>query len=159
MGNTRATMCDQLTEKIKPMIMPIIDELSAELVELNMKQRGKTVVVDIIADKLNGGITVDECTAINKQVVCALENRQWFGEDFIVEVSSPGLDRTLKTTKDFTRVIGRKVRVHLREPIEETIEHNGIVVHVKENQITIQKKNTMVTIPLVVISKAVQMIE
>ena len=58
-----------------------------------MKQRGKTVVVDIIADKCNGGITVDECTAINKQVVCAIENRQWFGEDFIVEVSSPGLDK------------------------------------------------------------------
>jgi ribosome maturation factor RimP len=139
--------------------MPIIKGLSAELVELSMKHHGKTVVVDIIADKINGGITVDECSTINKQVVRAIESQQWFSENFIVEVSSPGLDRALKTAQDFTRAIGRKVRIHLLEPVEEKVEHQGIVARVQENFITIQKKDAMVNIPLEYISKAVQMIE
>jgi len=152
-------MCDKLTEQVKTTIIPIIEGVSAELVELNLKQHGKTVVLDIIADKLSGGITIDECTIINKEVASAIESQQWFGEDFIIEVSSPGLDRPLKTKRDFERVIGRKVRIHLKKPVDEKVEHHGIVINVTDSQITIQKKDTMVSIPLTDISKAVQMIE
>ena len=147
-----------MTEKIEALIMPYIEELSAELIELDMKHRGKTVVIDIVADR-PGGITVGECTFINKKVDRQIEKKQWFGEDYIVEVSSPGLDRALKTPKDFSRVLGREVRFHLLEEVEGKVEHLGEVVEVKEDGILIKTKDKTITIPFGDISKAVQVIE
>jgi len=152
-------MRSELTEQIAALIANITGELSAELIEWNLKKRGNTVVVDIIADKPNGGITIDECTSINKQVVRGIEVKQWFNDDFVVEVSSPGLDRELKTLNDFLRAVGRKVRIHLREPIEGKVEHHGKITKVGENQVLIRKNEQTITIPLKHISKAVQVIE
>ena len=152
-------MWDELTEQVETLIMPCIQELSAELVELNLKKRGKTVVVGIIADKPHGGITVGECTLINKKVVRAIGKRRGFDGDYVVEVSSPGLVRALKTSKDFSRVLGRKVRVHLLESVGGKREHLGEVAGVQENQILITEGNEPVAIPLEHIAKAVQVIE
>ena len=151
-------MHDTLTEQIEALIMPFIDELSVELIELNVRRRGKTVIVDIIVDRPEGGITIGECTRINKKVNRGIEEKQWFGEDYEVDVSSPGLDRALRTQKDFLRVLGREVRFHLLEPVEGKVEQLGEVYEVNESQILIKKKEKIVTIPLKDISKAAQVI-
>ena len=151
-------MRDKMTEQVEDLVMPYIEELSAELVELNVRHQGKIVVVDIIADR-PGGITIGECTFINKKVSQGIEKKQWFGEDYVVEVASPGLDRAIKTPKDFSRVLGRKVRIHLLEAVEGKVEHHGEVAHVQENEILIRTKDKNITIPLKIISKAVQVIE
>lgn len=150
-------MREPLTEQIEALINPPIDELSAELIELDIKHHGNTVVIDIVVDKL-GGITIKECVFINKKVDHALERKQWFGEDYVVKVSSPGLDRALKTSKDFTRAKGRAVRFHLSEPVEGKIEHLGEVFEVEGDKIAIKKKDQAITIPLKHILKAVQVI-
>jgi len=152
-------MRSELNEQIEAMITHFAGEHSAELIEWNLKKRGSTVVVDITADRSNGGITIDECTSINKQVVRGIEEKQWFGDDFVVEVSSPGLDRELKTFNDFLRAVGRKVRIHLKEPVEGKVEHHGKITKVEENQVLIHKNDQTITIPLEHISKAVQIIE
>ena len=133
-------MGDKLTERIQTLIMPHIQELSAELVELRLKYHRGRIIVDIIADRPEGGITIGECTSINKRVTQVIEQHQCLGEDYVVEVSSPGLDRALTTLKDFSRAIGRKVRFHLFKPIEEKKEHLGEVAEVQGNQILIKKK-------------------
>ncbi len=151
-------MQDKLTEQIEALIMPYIEELSAEIVELNVKQRGNTVVIDIAADR-PGGITIGECTFINKKVDREIEKRQWFDGNYVVEVSSPGLDRALKTSKDFLRVLGREVRFHLLDALEGKVEHLGEVVEVNEDKILIKTNDKTITVPLGSISKAVQVIE
>ena len=152
-------MCNELNEQIEALITHFTRELSIELIEWNLKKRGNTVVVDIIADKPNGGITIDECTSINKQVVRGIEEKQWFNDDFVVEVSSPGLDRELKTLNDFLRAVGRKVRIHLKEPVEGKVEHHGEITKVGENRVSIYKNDQTIVIPLEYISKAVQVID
>jgi len=152
-------MHNELTAQLEVLIKQLTEELSTELVEWNLKKRGKTVVIDIIADKLKGGITIDECTSINKQVVRGVEEKQWFGDNFVVEVSSPGLDRTLKTFNDFARAVGRKVRVHLNGPVEGKVEYHGKILELQDNEILIQNNDKTIIIPLECITKAVQIIE
>jgi ribosome maturation factor RimP len=152
-------MQDKLTEKIEALIMPCIAELSADLVELNVKHRGTTTVIDIVADKPEGGITIGECTSINKKISRQIEQEQWFGEDFIVEVASPGLDRALKTSKDFLRVLGRNVRFHLLQMLEGKLEHIGKVIEVNDDEVLVKTNDKTITIPLTIISKSVQVIE
>ena len=152
-------MCsEELKGEIEAMITPVLDELTAELIELSIKKRGDTIVLDVIADKPNGGITLDECSYINKQILKKLEQGKLLGEDYAVEVSSPGLDRALKNTKDFMRVRGRNVRFHLTQAVENNIEHQGRVVDVAGNLVSIISQEKTITIPLEVISKAVQVI-
>jgi len=152
-------MHSELTTQLEALIKQLTEELSTELIEWNLKKRGKTVVIDIITDKLNGGITINECTSINKQVVRAVEEKQWFGDNFVVEVSSPGLDRALKTFNDFARAVGRRIRVHLEEPVEGKVEHHGKISGVQDNQILIQNNGKTIIIPLDCITKAVQIID
>ena len=149
---------EELENEIGAMITPILKEITAELVELSIKRQGKTFVLDVIADKLAGGITIDECAFINKQIVKTLEQECFLGDDFVVEVSSPGLDRALKTSKDFRRVRGRNVRLHLKQAVENKIEYQGQVADVAEDQINIVSQEKTITIPLDAISKAVQVI-
>ena len=149
---------EELTDEIGSLIAPILTELTAELVELNIKRRGDTVVVDVIADKPSGGITLDECAYINRQIVKKLEPGNLLGDDYVVEVSSPGLDRALKTSKDFMRVRGRNVRFHLKQAVENMIEHQGRVTDVAGDFVSIVIQGKTVMIPLDAISKAVQVI-
>lgn len=151
-------MHDKLTEQVSALIMPYIEELSAELVELDVKYRGNTVVIGIVADR-PGGITIGECAFINKKVDRQIEERQWFGGDYAVEVSSPGLDRAIETQKDFSRVLGREVRFYLRAAVEGKVEYVGRVVEALEDQILVNTNNKNITIPLGSISKAVQVIK
>ena len=151
-------MRDKLTEQIEALIMPYIEELSAELVELNVKHRGKTVMIEVVADR-PGGITIGECTLMNKKADREIENKQWFGEDYVIEVSSPGLDRPLKTSADFSRAIGREVRFHLLEAVEGKVEHLGVVLEVKKEEILVNTNDKTITVPLETISKAVQVIK
>ena len=112
----------KLTEDIERLIMPCIKKLFVELIELRIKHRGKTVIVDVTADKPQGGITLGECSIVNKHIAKKIEEKGLIEDPYEVEVASPGLDRPLVTEKDFTRVIGRSVRFHLLEPIEEKCE-------------------------------------
>jgi ribosome maturation factor RimP len=153
-------MCSELNGQIEELITQFTDVLSAELVvDWNLKKRGKTTVIEIIADKPGGGITIGECALINKSVVRGIEEKQWFGGDFVIEVSSPGLDRALKTRNDFHRAIGREIRVHLLEPVEGKVEYKGKISEVNEGQVLINYNGQIITIPLKHISKAVQIIE
>lgn len=152
-------MRSDLKKQIDTLILNITNDLSCELVEWSTRKRNGTVVIDIIADKPHGGITIDECTAINKSVVAQIEEQHWFGDDYVVEVASPGLDRTLKTANDFIRATGRRVRVHLKEPVDGKVEHHGLITGVGDDCVMIDRNGQTITIPLAIIAKAVQLIE
>jgi len=152
-------MRDKLIEQIEGLITPSIREFSLELIELNIKHKNKTAVFDILMDRPDGGITIDECASINKKISGVIEASGLFNDDFIVEVSSPGLDRPLKTIRDFRRVIGCLVRFHLIQQVENKIEHHGVVVEVDRDEVVIKKKDEVISIPLQYIHKAVQIIE
>ena len=147
-----------LRQMIEELMAPFMQELNIELVELNIKRRNKTVVVDIIADRSHGGITIDECVALNKRLAEKVELENLIPDDYVIEVCSPGLDRPLKSYKDFLKVLGRKVRFHLSEPVEEKIEHIGIVTQVESDRVVVQTKRKTFSISLEKINKALQVI-
>jgi len=149
---------DQVIERLQPKIEWIIEQLDCELIELSTKHYNNVNQLTIIADKKTGGITIEECTRIHKNIIKTIEDEQLPVEDFNVTVSSPGLDRPLKTQKDFLRVIGQKVHFFLSEPINKKIEHTGSVNQVLNNNVVINSDSKNLTIPITNINKAVQTI-
>ena len=139
--------------------MPSILKAGAEIVEFNLKRRGSTHIVEILADKKSGGITISECSAINKEVFQICEHSGLIGEDFEVDVSSPGLDRPLRTPGDFARVIGQDIRFHLRVPVNGRLEYAGTLREVRENQVIVDTPQGLMELPIGQIQKAVQIID
>ena len=151
-------MLEDLRLKIEESLAPLLENIASELVELRLRRQMKTLVVDIIVDHPQGGITVEQCSHINKEISRRIEENQWIEGEYVVEVSSPGLDRPLKTSKDFLRVQGRQVRCHLSEPVKERIEYLGIVENVSEDYVVLRLKTRTIEIPLSYIQKSVQVV-
>lgn len=149
-------MPEELTRQLHELIMPSIVRAGADLVELTLKHRGRTQVVEILVDKDSGGITIRECSAINRGIFKQCEQAQILGDNFQVEVSSPGLDRPLLTTKDFSRKRGRLIRVHLRAPVNERLEYSGTIKEVKDDQVVVDTPQGVMELAIDNIQKAVQ---
>ena len=152
-------MYEEVKNKVEHFLEPYLAEWGFVLFDFKIQCRGRSIVVDLLVDKELGGITLDECSRVNRKIVGYLEENSLIDDDFMVEVSSPGLDRPLKTTKDFIRVIGRQVRFHLCESLESKLEYAGCVQEVAGDHVLVKTKNKNISIPLDRISKAVQVIE
>ena len=104
------------------------DELS-EFVSKQAKEEGyilvniaangiRSVNIDIALDK-KGGITLDECAAFNKHLSEWIEAENIFPSGYNIDVSSPGLDRVLKSETEFEWALGKQVEVKTYEPVNE----------------------------------------
>jgi len=130
-------MLEEISEKVEKLLMPLLNEWSLELFELRIKQQGETLIIQILIDRHNGGITIDECSKINKRLLEKLEKQQEIDDDCVVEVSSPGLDRPLKTKKEFLRVLGQRAHFYLCDTIQQRKQYDGIIKEVIDNSILI----------------------
>jgi ribosome maturation factor RimP len=102
----------------------------AELVDLAVK-RGRTQLVRLVADR-EGGIDLDTCARVSNELSRMLDADDPIAGRYTLEVTSPGLDRPLRTAADFRRVVGRKVRIVLAKG-----QHEGTLEEVGEDRVRI----------------------
>lgn len=145
-----------LLHRIRGIVGPVSKNMGLDLIDITLSRRGKAVIVDIVVDFPKGGVGLSDCTKLNRIVSNDLESQDFIPEEYIVEVSSPGIDRPLVTQKDFERTMGRNIRFHLKEKIEGKLEHQGVVIKADEDGVELQSKN--INILYTQISKAVQII-
>jgi len=107
---------DNLTQ-IETLVLPILDDLGYELVDLQLQQDGKQLALRIFVDK-PAGITLDDCVEVSREVSAILEVEDPIRSAYRLEVSSPGLDRPLKKASDFERFAGKKARLKSKNLID-----------------------------------------
>ena len=103
-------MRQEIQAQVELLITPILDDFGYELVDLQYKKEGSSMALRIFIDK-PGGITLDDCVAVSREVGAILEIEDPIKSGYRLEVSSPGLDRPLKKPADFERFSGQKVKV------------------------------------------------
>lgn len=128
---------EQMTEEL---VTPIIEKYNYELVDVEWVKEGSNWYLRLYIDK-EGGITVDDCEVINREFGEILDEKDYISENYIFEVSSPGLDRPLKKEKDFARSIGKDVEVRLYKPINKTKEYVGILDSYDKDTVTLDFDN------------------
>jgi ribosome maturation factor RimP len=117
---------------LEKIVLDTVGALSLELVEVERAPRGLLrVFIDRPAGK--GAVTVDDCQMVSNQLthVFTVENIDYDR----LEVSSPGLDRALKSLADFQRFAGRPVRVRLNQMVAARKRFSGLVTEVSDNEI------------------------
>jgi len=141
-------------DKFKEIARPLLEKKGIELVEILYRKEGNQMVLRLLVDR-KGGITLDECAALNEELGIALDQDETMDTSYILEVSSPGVDRPLRSKGDFERAIGKRIEVALKEQLSGKLGYTGRLAEVKEDSI-ILKKNEIeaVNIPLSNINNA-----
>ncbi len=148
-----------LAGELKIVIGDYLREKGIDLIDLTYRYEGRGLVLRILVDKTERGISLDECACLNNQLSIILDEKDILKERYILEVSSPGLDRPLKTKSDFLRCINRNVRFFLREPISDRLELEGIISDVRDDSVYIDIGKGVVEITLSKIAKAKQILD
>ncbi len=107
-----------ILDKIDGLLQPLVTSLGLELVDVEYKREGRQMMLRIFLDKV-GGITLDDCAAVSKEFSALLDVEDIIPGKFTLEVSSPGLDRPLKSLSDFVRFSGKLVKVKTFEAIAD----------------------------------------
>jgi ribosome maturation factor RimP len=137
----------RLTERVRSLAEVVLGRHGADLVDLAVK-RGRTQLVRVVADK-DGGIDLETCARVSLELSRMLDADDPIAGSYTLEVTSPGLDRLLRTPADFRKVLGRKVRIVLAEG-----QHEGTVEEVGEDSVRIASAAGSIVIPIADIAKA-----
>ena len=126
-----------IDRKLALIIAPIIEGLGYELVRLRF-MAGHTPTLQIMADKPDGGIEVDDCSKISHNISAVLDVEDPIEEEYTLEVSSPGIDRPLTRLKDFETWAGYEVKLETAELIEGRKRFKGVLHGVQDGEILIE---------------------
>jgi ribosome maturation factor RimP len=108
---------DTTLERILGLVSPVLHDMSFELVDLEFKREGKNWLLRLFIDK-PGGITLDDCVDVSREVGALLEVEDVIESSYRLEVSSPGLDRPLKKAQDYERFCGELVKIKTHEKLD-----------------------------------------
>jgi len=118
-------MAENKVEKtVTQIALPIAEKLGYELVETEYVKEGPNYYLRIYID-CPEGITIDDCEKMNNAVEPALDAKDPIPQAYFLEISSPGLDRPLKSDRDFEKYTGEQVEVSLYEAIDGSKHYEG----------------------------------
>ena len=138
-----------IDRRLAAIIQPTIEGLGYELVRIRL-MGGKTRILQIMADRPDGGINVDDCARISTAVSAVLDVEDPIEDNYTLEVSSPGIDRPLTRLKDFDMWEGYEARIETTELIDGRRRFKGILAGTEGDEvlITLEEGGEDVTIGL-----------
>lgn len=143
-------------EKIRNIITGYLESRQIDLVDFIYRYEGPNLILRLLVDKPEGGISLDECAYLNTEIGRMLDEKNILQQRYILEVSSPGLDRPLKSKKDFLRCIDKKLKFFLKEEIAGRLELEGAVKKIEGDSVYIEVNTELIEIPLFKLNKAKQ---
>jgi ribosome maturation factor RimP len=135
----------ELVSSLWSMIEPVLEPEGLELVEIEFKnERGRSVLRLYIDGP--GGVTLDDCETVSRQVGALLDIKDPFEQSYTLEVSSPGINRVLRREKDFNLYAGSPVRIRTRRKLDGRRNFQGILKGMENAKIVIDVNGTRVEI-------------
>lgn len=129
-------------ERVRTIVESKIDSLGIELVETEYVKEGAKWFLRLYIDK-PGGVTIDDCQLVHENVIDLIDAADPIAGPYIFEVSSPGLDRPLKTERDFIRNIGQDIELSLYAPDASGRKaYSGVLKAYSDGKIILQPEDT-----------------
>jgi ribosome maturation factor RimP len=125
-----------IDRRLAEIITPVIEDMGYELVRVRLMS-GKATTLQIMADRPEGGIEVDDCAAISNAVSAVLDVEDPILDAYALEVSSPGIDRPLTRIKDFETFEGYEAKLETSELIDGRRRFKGELAGVEEDEVLI----------------------
>jgi ribosome maturation factor RimP len=135
-----------IDRRLAEIITPVIEDMGFELVRVRLMS-GKSTILQVMADRPDGGIEVDECAKISQAIGAVLDVEDPILDEYALEVSSPGIDRPLTRLKDFDAFEGYEAKIETTELIDGRrrfkgelagVEGGEVLINVEEGTIGLQ---------------------
>ncbi len=126
-----------IDRRLADIITPVIEGMGFELVRVRL-MGGKTRILQIMADKPDGGIDVDDCGEISTAVSAVMDVEDPIEDNYVLEVSSPGIDRPLTRLKDFANWSGWEARIETTELIDGRRRFKGALAGIEGDEVLIE---------------------
>ena len=133
---------DALVNEIYEMVNPIAEELNYDIYHIEYVKENGEFYLRIYIEK-DGGITLSDCEALSRRVSDLMDEKDPIKDPYFLEVSSPGLNRTLFTENHYKRFIGREVMVRFTKSIDGKKNVKGILKEVNKDSIVVEAENLM----------------
>ncbi|ABZ84842.1 conserved hypothetical protein, possible yhbc family [Heliomicrobium modesticaldum Ice1] len=141
----------RLEDRVSAWAMPIVEELGLELIDVEWVKEGGNWYLRIFIDK-EAGIEMEDCQEVSRRIDEILDREDPVAHSYSLEVSSPGIDRPLKSDRDYERFRGETVRITTFAPVMGAKEHLGELAGKNETSILIRKNDEEMAIPLTQVS-------
>jgi len=126
-----------LDKRLAAITQPVIEGLGFELVRIRLMS-GKAATLQIMAERPEGGIEVDDCAKISSAVSAVLDVEDPIDGEYTLEVSSPGIDRPLTRLKDFDAWKGYEAKLETAEPIDRRKRFRGVLHGTEGDEVLIE---------------------
>ncbi len=138
-------MAETVIERVEAVALPVLEESGLELVDVQYRREQNGWILRLIIDKQDG-LNLNDCAAVSREISQLLDIENFIDQAYNLEVTSPGLDRPLKSIAEFERFVGRKAKIKTIEPIAgehvfigkiNRTEGESIVLEVGTKEVTI----------------------
>jgi ribosome maturation factor RimP len=126
--------------RVEEIVKPFADALSLELWDITFTKEGTDWYLRIYIDK-EGGVSIDDCVELTHAVTKPLDEADPISQSYMLEVSSPGVERELKKDAHFERYINSDVMLRTIRPIENVRDFNGVMTNYDNGNITVRLKD------------------
>lgn len=136
-----------IDRRLAEIVTPAIEGLGFELVRIRL-MGGKYRILQIMADRPEGGIIVEDCAKISTAVSAILDVEDPIEDNYTLEVSSPGIDRPLTRLKDFDMWQGYEARIETTELIDGRRRFKGTLAGIEGNEVLIELEEGAETVTI-----------
>jgi len=144
---------NEIVDHVRAIADPLLTNEGMELVEVNYRRESRGWVLRLTIDK-EGGVTLDDCSRVSQQLGRELDVEDFISSSYVLEISSPGLTRPLRSEKDFIKYCNRLIKLRTVDPINSRQQFKGKLLSVSNEQIELEMEEGIVQIPLAKIAKA-----
>jgi ribosome maturation factor RimP len=145
-----------IADRVELLLAPILEESGFHLLLCELVSGGRGPILRLYIERLDGeAVGISDCVAVNNTVTDVLDAEDLVPQSYVLEVSSPGVERPLKKPNHFEEQIGKRIALSTWEPIEKRKNWKGTLIQVEGDVITIRvDEGTEHRLPLPAIERA-----
>lgn len=143
----------EVSHRVQALLEPILESEGMELADLEFKKGRGRCYLRVYIDR-EGGVTLEDCANVSRQLGQILDVEDVIEQSYVLEVSSPGLDRPLKRVEDYRRFSGRLAKISTYAPVQGKKVFAGRLKGIEEETVIMEEEGgILVSIPFPLISK------
>ena len=132
---------ERIVKGVSRIAESLLPDFGMEMVDIEFRHERGRWTLRIFIDK-EGGVTIDDCASVSRELGDVVDAENIIDHNYVLEVSSPGLDRPLRNEQDFIRSIGKLIKLEMARPVNKRKNFTGRLAHVKDGMLRLLVDDT-----------------
>jgi len=134
-----------IVNQISDLVEGILEEMGFELVDVEFVPNRGRWVLRLFIDR-EGGVTIDDCAKVSRELGDLIDVKSVIEHPYVLEISSPGLDRPLKKEKDILKAMNRRIKVRMARPVSGRRNYSGYLRDFKDGMLHVEIESGLVAL-------------